>query len=183
MKTALKSTAIIVLLLFSLPMFAQKNGNTLSEEDMLTNFGKQGTFVLKGKAKSLKDKFFEFAITGYLHNNESYFVDFNKDGSFEKSFPIINSQQLYLYLNDDAITITVADGDTVLLNWDEKNFKTSFNLNSNRAIRTATLKTELEIYNNFRTPETELRERLYKERETLSAQAKFDLLIICTTKK
>jgi peroxiredoxin len=157
-------------------VFAQKNGNTLSEDAMLTNFGKPGTFVLKGVVKNLKDKFFELGMTGYLHFNDSYFVDINKDGSFEKSFPIINNQQLYLYLNDDAVTITVAAGDTILLNWDEKNFKTSLSLNSKKVIRSTTLKTEWEIYKNFRKSEEDLSEQLYKERETLSDKGKFDLL-------
>ncbi len=183
MNTALKYGVLIITLLFGKPVFAQKNSNPKSEEDMLASFGKQGTFVLKGKAKNLKDKFFEFGMTTYLHNNESYFVDFNKDGSFEKSFPIINSQQLYLYLNDDAVTITVADGDTILLNWDEKNFEKSFTLKSNNAGRTTTLETEWEIYKNFRKPETELRDQFYKERETLSAKAKFDLLNNLYSKK
>jgi len=175
MKTALKYLAFIAVLFLSIPVFAQTN-QTINEADMLANFGKQGTIVLKGKAKNLKDKYFEFAMTGYTHNNESYFVDFNKDGSFEKSFPIINSQQLYLYLNNDAITITVADGDTVLLNWDEKNFVHTFNLNANKVGRATTLEAEWEIYKNFRKPETELRQRLSKERETLGAKAKFDLI-------
>ncbi|WP_316824520.1 TlpA disulfide reductase family protein [Pedobacter miscanthi] len=183
MNAALKYAILLVTLLFSTAVFAQNNNSTKSEDDLLTSFGKEGTFVLKGKAKNLKDKFFEFAMTSYLQNNDSYSVDFNKDGSFEKSFPIINSQQLYLYLNDDAITVTVAEGDTVLLNWDEKSFEKSFSLNAINADRAKTLKTEWGIYQNFRKPESELRDQLYKEGETLSAQAKFDLVNNMYSKK
>ncbi|WP_052266319.1 TlpA family protein disulfide reductase [Pedobacter kyungheensis] len=175
MKTALKYLIPFVVLFLSIPVLAQTN-NIINEADMLANFGKAGRIVLKGKAKNLKDKYFEFAMTSYTYNNESYFVDFNKDGSFEKSFPIINSQQLYLYLNNDAITITVADGDTVLLNWDEKNFDHTFNLSANKVGRATTLEVEWEIYKKFRKPETELRQRLSKERETLDAKRKFDLI-------
>ncbi len=175
MKTSLKFPVLIVVLFLSISVFAQTN-NTIKEADMLAGFGKAGTFVLKGKAKKTSNKFFEFGMTSYLPANEIFFVDFNKDGSFEKSFPVINSQQLYLYLNDDAITITVADGDTILLNWDEKNFTPTFSLSANKAERAQALNVEWEIYKNFRKPESELRNRLNKERETLDAKEKFDLI-------
>lgn len=121
------------------------------------------SFVIKGKIANNKELSWSFASTGFL-DNESTEIAVKNNGSFSQILPIEGIQQLYLYLNDDAITIFVQPNDTIEVNWDDKNFKKSFQLKSPNPIRNNELQLNLQLYNTFREEELSLRAKLQEIR-------------------
>lgn len=179
----MKPIFVVLLILFSsFYGFSQtkplKPGNEnykLKQDSLFKNFGNPGTIVIKGKVKNFKDKFFELAITDYINNNGNSII-VNKDGSFNQSFPIINTQELYLYLNNDAITFTLNAQDTIELAWDNKNIVNTFKVKSNKKIRNALLQTEWELYLKHRNAYNELQNDLYKKRDSYTPDQKYELI-------
>lgn len=152
---------------------AQTAANATNKTDsLLLNFGKPGHFVIKGKVAHFKDKFFEFASTTYMDNVLNA-VPVNNDGSFEKSFPVTNSQDLYLYLNDDAITFSVKENDTLYVNWDQKDFEHTFRVHSQDIVANKVLQVEMAVYKNDRKPLMDLMEDLGKKRESYADEQKY----------
>lgn len=121
------------------------------------------SFVIKGKVANNKELSWSFANTGFF-DNESTEITIKKDGSFNQIVPIEGIQQLYLYLNDDAITIFVQPNDTIEVNWDTKNFKKSFQLKSPNQIRNNELQLNLQLYNEFREEDLSLSAKLQEIR-------------------
>lgn len=117
------------------------------------------SFVIKGKVVNNTEPSWRFANTGFL-DNEVTEINIKKNGTFNQRVPIEGIQQLYLYLNDDAITIFVQPNDTIEVNWDTKNFKKSFQLKSPNQIRNNELQLNLQLYNEFREEERSLRAKL-----------------------
>lgn len=134
----------------------------------------QGNFLIQGKVTNSKESKWEFARTGFL-TNTSHQVEIQKDGSFKKSFKTDGMQNLYLYLNNDAITIYIQPGDTIQIEWDDKNFEKSFTINSPSKYRNNELQLNLQLYNSFRKPETNLRMKLSQNRN-IPDSAKFRLI-------
>ncbi|HRG25261.1 MAG TPA: TlpA disulfide reductase family protein [Chitinophagaceae bacterium] len=112
---------------------------------------KPGQFVIKGQVKNFKEPFFEFGMTSYL-NNESHSVPVQADGRFEQSFPVQYQQDIYFYLNDDAISFTVKDKDTLLLEWDNDHFTPSFSIRAGGENRNLELALQWISYRHFRDP-------------------------------
>lgn len=117
------------------------------------------SFVIKGKVANNNELSWSFANTSFL-DNEITEISIKEDGTFNQIVPIEGIQQLYLYLNDDAISIFVQPNDTIEVNWDAKNFKKSFQLKSPNQIRNNELQLNLQLYNEFREEEMSLREKL-----------------------
>ena len=97
---------------------------------------KRCSAVIKGNIKNNTDQFWEFAQTGYFRN-DLVSVPIDKNGNFNKTIWFDgNMQDLYLYLNNDALSIYVQKNDTIIINWDAKNFDNSFQLTNSQKIRT-----------------------------------------------
>lgn len=160
MKTALLAASILVFSTFS---YAQ-------------GFGDQGTIFLKGNIKNFKSKYFEFAQTGFLKNESSSLMVDDK-GDFAHRFIIEGKRQdCYLYLNNDAITFTVEDGDTIYMNWDHNRFRETFQISNTKKDRNDALGIQWLQYLKFRGPFEKLGDELYGKRKSLSSQDKFALV-------
>ncbi|MEJ2904512.1 TlpA disulfide reductase family protein [Pedobacter panaciterrae] len=135
---------------------------------------KTTSFLLKGNVKNLDDTFFELATTGYFNNTvNAVLVD--KKGNFSKHIYIDGIQDFYLYLNNDAITAFAVPGDTIEVNWDQKNFKNTFKINSPSPERAQDLSIMMAIYNKRRQPFLDLNRKLYEEKE-LADSSKYRLI-------
>ena len=124
-----------------------------------------GTFHLKGKVFNAKEKTWEFAQTEYL-GNKTFKIELQPDGSFDKTMPIDGKQDLYLYLNKDAITIYVQPDDIIQLSWDELDFKKSFKIEAQSRLRTREIQLNLRQYNEFREPSMALVKKLGEMRNS-----------------
>lgn len=142
----------------SLPGFSQKYFNP-------------GQFVIKGRVKNFKEPFFEFGMTSYL-DNESHSVPVQADGRFEQSFPVQYQQDIYFYLHDDAITFTVKDKDTLLLEWDEADFTPSFSIRAGGENRNLELALQWISYRHFREPFM----KLFELDKSLSAEDRYKMV-------
>ncbi len=152
-----------------------KSTHQIRTDSVYKNWGKAGRFFITGKVKNSKVKFFEFSMTDYIENTSNSVI-IKDDGTFEQSFPVVNSQQIYLYLNDDVLTLTVAKQDTLHLEWDEKDFKNSFTIVSPNDTKNALLQAELTLFNNFRAPFVALLEDLIMNKNIYSSVQKFELI-------
>jgi hypothetical protein len=88
---------------------------------------KTESFTIKGSVQNASADFWEFGLTDFI-GNHSHSIPLSTDGSFNKTFPLSSIQDIYLYLNDDAITVFVLPGDTLDITWDEKKFQESFRI-------------------------------------------------------
>jgi peroxiredoxin len=141
------------------------------------DFYKPGFFVIKGKVKNFTEPVFDFGMTSYFSNTGKSVV-VKPDGSFEQKFPVQHRQDIYLYLNNDAITFTIADKDTLFLTWDEANFKNSFTIKGNNQLRTNELQNQWRLYNRFRKPLMDLLHTLYENQDdaALTPEKKYTLV-------
>ncbi len=111
---------------------------------------KSGTFVIQGNARNVseKNKSFRLAVCDPF-GNKSYEILLQKDGSFQKTIPIIGMQDIYLYLGD-AVTVFSYPGDTLQLTFDCKNCPASVHLSASTPERTREHELSLELYRKFR---------------------------------
>lgn len=70
---------------------------------------KPNSFVIKGSIKNFNGPSWDFASTGFFGNSMNT-IPVSGDGAFNKTFAIADHQDLYLYLNNDAITIFAVPG-------------------------------------------------------------------------
>ncbi|HMR83165.1 MAG TPA: TlpA disulfide reductase family protein [Niabella sp.] len=139
------------------------------------SFSDAGTVWLKGNVKHFKGTYFEYAQTGFFENSSSS-VLVDEKGDFLHRFEIEGTQQdMFLYLNDDPITITVADGDTLAISWDEGDFRNTFSIHSNSQFRDKLLCIQLYQYFNFRKPLSALEHSIY-EKTDLTGEEKFRMI-------
>ncbi len=136
------------------------------------NFGKPGQFVIKGKATNFKGSFFEFGITSYF-DNEIKSVPVNSDGSFEQIFPVNNSQDIYPYLNDDEITFTVKENDTIMVDWDEKNFSHTFRVTAANPVRNMQLQVQYAVIKKHQQSLINLKRELYEKWNEYTDEQKY----------
>jgi hypothetical protein len=121
-----------------------------------------GLAVLKGHVKNSTGHSWMFGQANYLDGKlDSALIDAN--GDFEKKigvgeFPL----DLYLYLNDEAITLYVQKGDTIELNWDANDFNKTFSLRSPVLTRDHELQVALSLYKLYWKEELDLQQYLYK---------------------
>lgn len=134
-----------------------------------------GTFVIKGHVKNFTQPTFDFGITTFL-NNTSQSVIVKEDGSFEQSFPIQHQQDIYLYLNNDALTFSVSDKDTIYLDWDEKDFLKTFSIKGKDQQRSLMLATELSLLKRFRKPMMDMLDELYKHDKEYADEKKYTII-------
>ncbi len=125
-------------------------------------------FLIKGKVTNSKESSWSFAETSFL-DNEKINVNIQKDGTFNQLVSVEGMQDLYLYLNHDAITIYVQPNDTIEVNWDENNFKESFEIKSPQYSRNIDLQLNLKLYNDFREANSSLSKKLWEEKDKESS--------------
>jgi peroxiredoxin len=88
---------------------------------------KPNSFVIKGTVKNFTDPSWNLLLTSF-YSNEGIDMPVASDGSFSKTISITDPTDLYLYLNDDAIIVFASPGDTLNMNWDNKDFKNTFKI-------------------------------------------------------
>ncbi len=128
------------------------------------------TAVIKGNVKNNTDKFWELGLTGYF-NSTQISVPIDEKGNFSKTIGFDgNAQDLYLYLNNDAVTIDIRKNDTIETNWDAKDFNNSFTVKAANEKRNKELQVKLLIVKNFRKPFMDLYRSLYTDKLTDSVK-------------
>ncbi|HEX8021023.1 TlpA disulfide reductase family protein [Mucilaginibacter sp.] len=122
--------------------------------------------VIKGNVKNFTDKYWEMAVTGDF-TNYSVTVPVDKDGNFNKTINIDGeTEDIYLYLNDDAITVCAQKNDTLIVNWDNKDFKNTFKVSSPKPRINERLQTMMSVYNLCRKELMDLSSSLYNGKMT-----------------
>ena len=108
--------------LFALLISVQAiNAQNLSSFD---NIGKEESFVIKGKVSPDFGDMFKMAVTGYL-NNKGVDIPVDENGNFLETVTFQGPiQEAYLYV-DNTVTIPVAPGDTVIVDYTDKKLKLS----------------------------------------------------------
>ncbi|MEJ7558633.1 MAG: TlpA disulfide reductase family protein [Pedobacter sp.] len=122
----------------------------------------QGHFTIKGNVKNFDADFFEFLMTSFMED-EMKSIKVDKEGNFKENIAIEGVQDIYLYLNNDAITISASAGDTLVLNWDHKNFQKTFELSSPNITYRQDLALAKELYEKTRQRMLKLQESLYNK--------------------
>jgi peroxiredoxin len=125
-------------------------------------------FLIKGKIKNAKEASWNFRESNFLENKQ-IIIKIESDGTFKQLVPVEGMQDLYLYLNNDAITIYVQPDDTIEVNWDEENFKKSFEVKSPRPFRNEDLQLNLKLYNEFRQAKLSIPQKLWEEKDKESS--------------
>ncbi len=120
-------------------------------------------FIIKGKVLNSAEDKWEFGMTTFFENIVHQ-LKISKDGSFSSQFAVSEIQDIYLYLNGDAITIGIYPMDTLDISWDNSNFASTFKISSNNQLRAEDLQMDMKLYKEFREPYLSLRDKLYKER-------------------
>ena len=133
----------ISIISFIAPCFAQNQASYESKlEDLYKNYAKEGSFILKGNVKNLKNRFVEFGLGSFI-NQSSFSISINSNGDFEQTFPISGSQKLFMDIPDNGVSFHVMAKDTIQINWDQANVRATFALASSNKTRNAILQTEI----------------------------------------
>lgn len=169
----MKSLLFVPLLFFGVIANAQikkKAVNTVIENKRVAAPDPKATAIIKGNVKNFTDKYWELAITGDL-TNYMVTIPVDKDGNFSKTINIDGeTEDIYLYLNDDAITVCAQKNDTLIVNWDNKDFKNSFKVSSPKPRINERLQTMMSVYNLCRKEMMDLSGSLYRDKATDSAK-------------
>jgi len=164
----MKNLLFIPLLFLALNLSAQIKKKIVHKDlifmPLTTTPAPKATAVIKGNVKNFSDKFWELAITGDL-TNYSMTIPVDKDGNFNKTISIDGeTEDIYLYLNDDAITICAQKNDIIEVNWDNKDFKNTFRVSSPQPRINARLQTMMSVYNNCRVELMDLMKSMYADK-------------------
>ncbi len=122
-------------------------------------------FFIKGKVINTTSKIIEFGQTDFL-NNIGQQININKDGTFNQSFKVNAFQNIYLYVNNNVVTFFIQPNDTILVEWDNKDFAKTFKISSPSPSRNKELQLNLLLYNEFRKPRMELSKKLGQNRSS-----------------
>lgn len=159
-------TVLLMLCLVTICTHAQPFIQSKAKTDStLSNFGRPGYFLIKGKIKNTNSTFFEFVMTSYL-DDEMQAVPIQKDGSFERKIAICNNQDVYLLLNNDVVPLTMKENDTLTLNWDEKDFNRTFQFKGANRLRDKLLHIQFAVFKKHRQGEMKMREELSQQSST-----------------
>lgn len=165
----MKNLLLITLLFLTGSLTAQikkKPVKTVTTNKQVSVSVPKATAVIKGNVKNFTDKYWEMAMTGDL-TNYSVTIPVDKDGNFNKTISIDGgTEDLYLYLNDDAITLCAQKNDTLIANWDNKDFKNTFRVSSPNPHINERLQTMMLMYNLYRKESMDLGESLYDNKLT-----------------
>jgi len=130
----------------------------------------KATAVIKGNVKNFNGEYWSFAVTGDFENRLVW-VPIDKGGNFNQTISIDGgTEDLYLYLNKDAITICAQKNDTITINWDNNDFNKTFAISSPKPHINERLQTMISVYNLCRKEMLDLSESLYKDKLTDSVR-------------
>ena len=112
-----------------------------------SSFAQLNHFIIKGSVKNFEKPSFNLLVTGFFSDRE-YSVSVDNKGNFSQYFQTDGIQDIYLYLNDDsdALVLFAVPDDTITINWDEKNFKSTINVTSSDGNRAQELNLMLDLY-------------------------------------
>lgn len=99
---------------------------------------KDSTYLLRGNIKNLTTNGFEIANSGFF-GSRNYNIAVDKKGNFSRRISTEGLQNLYIYLNEESIRLFVLPGDTITLNWDQKDLFKTFRVQSPSKERNAEL--------------------------------------------
>jgi len=152
----------------------QIESKKLQRDSFIAHFGEPGHFVLQGNVRNLTEDFFEFGMTTYL-GNVSKAVPVKPDGSFNERFDVSNTQDIYLYLpGSRTIILSVAENDTLILNWDQNALWESLSIHSVDTARDLQLQVQWAIHKRHRIPLIDLRRELYENKDTYTPAEKYE---------
>ncbi len=162
MKRFLSSALLCASILFSAAQTPTPSSPFGEQPDLSAYLG-EGTVVVKGKVSDKPESMnhWRLAMTNYLEN-KGFNVPIAADGSFERSFPIRDVQDMYLYLGD-AITITVCPGDTIEVLFNGKDPKKDLVVRGKNETRSKELTLSLTIYDSCRKDFLKLFGSMYSE--------------------
>lgn len=139
------------------------------------DFYKPGYFVIKGRVKNRKDPLIEFGVTNYL-NAVRNSIMVKPDGSFERKIPVQNLQSFHIMLNEEFLTFSVFNKDTLYLDWNDADFNNTFSIRGKNDLRTKELQVQLKLYQKFWKPFMNLHQELAESREKFTEAEKFNLI-------
>jgi len=130
----------------------------------------KATAVIKGNVQNFTGKYWEMALTGDL-TNYRITIPVDKDGNFNTTINLDDeTEDIYLYLNDDAITICAQKNDTIEIRWDNKDFDKTFLVSSPQEHVNSRLQDMLSIHKLYRKEYMDLAQALYSEKATDSVK-------------
>lgn len=136
---------------------------------------KQGSFTIKGHVKNYTDPTIDFTTTTFF-DYITKSVGVKPNGSFEQSFPIQQRQNIFFYLNQEAIDFSISDKDTIYLEWDQDDFKNSFSIKGNNPSRTAEIKNHYKLNQTIKKSLNDLDDYFYENDDKLTPEKKFTLI-------
>jgi peroxiredoxin len=139
------------------------------------DFYKYGSFVLKGKVENAKEPLIDFSITSFM-GQEIQTLVLKNDGSFEQSFSVQHFQDIFLNRDEYALGFSVKVGDTITMNWDDKNFINSFVISGSNQLRTNDLAIQSKILRDSISGIRSFFEQLDKRNSKLTLSKKYDLI-------
>jgi peroxiredoxin len=130
----------------------------------------KATTLIKGNVKNFTDNFWEIAVTGDF-TNYSVEIPVDKNGNFSKTLELDGeTEDIFLYFNDDAITICAQSKDTIEINWDNKDLDHSLRVSSPRENINSRLQSMISIYKLYNKAYTDLAEAKYTDKSADSVK-------------
>lgn len=135
-----KTILSLVFILFSFGASAQLT----PDAKLLEPYFGTGTVVIRGKVENPDGiKFWRLVVMGYV-KSEVHEIQLAADGTFEQALPIVDVQDIYLYLGT-PVTIFSHPGDTITLRFDGRDPAGTLEIDGTTAERTAELRLMQEI--------------------------------------
>jgi peroxiredoxin len=170
----MKNLFLIILIFLALNLNAQTKKTPVktvnAAKPIAGTLQPKATAIIKGNVQNFTEKYWEMALTGDL-TNYGLTIPVDKDGFFNTTINLDNgTEDIYLYLNGDAITICAQKGDTISINWDNKDFDKTFLVSSPQEHTNSRLQDMLSIYKLYRKEYMDLAQTLYSEKATDSVK-------------
>jgi peroxiredoxin len=138
-----------------------------------TTPGTPASFVMKGKVINYPQSFWEMSVS-CLMGTEHISIRFDEKGNYFKTIAIAHPQEVFLDLGEDGFALFAVPGDTLEINWDNKDLNKSFRVNSSQPWRRQELNLMLELSRKFRPALVKVLKTLY-DKKTSNA-AKYELV-------
>ena len=137
------------------------DGNTTTSEAL--GLPPMGQFVIKGEIQNIHPDTpskISLAVCD-IWENELYDIPIQPNGTFAKTIPVRDMQEVYLYVGN-TITLDVCDGDTITLTMDNNQREKTLGISGHTPERDRELKLSVELYRKLREREVALSNELRK---------------------